>query len=95
MKITSALKTEMFTTAGNDWMNVSDSVRNPRLILMSFTSRKNRATRNASPNPASRRAGTAKSTNPTSATMKSTLYMKLDQYIFHPIAATSSAASRM
>ena len=94
MKITSALNTLMFTTAGSDWTNVSESVRKPREILISFTRRRNRATRNASPNPASRRDGIAKSRNPTSATTKSTLYMKLDQYIFHPIAATSRHASR-
>ena len=74
MKITKAERALMFTTAGRDCMKVRDRVRSPRLILISFTSRKNRATRNASPNPAWRKLGTAKSTKPATATKKSTLY---------------------
>ena len=95
MKTMSADKSEMFATAGNDCTNVSTSVRKPREILMSLTSRRNRATLNASPMPLSLRVGTARSRNPAIATKKSTRFIGLRQYVFQLIAAMSRPASRM
>ena len=94
MKTMSADKSEMFATAGNDCTNVSASVRKPREILMSLTSRRNRATLNASPMPLSLR-GKTRSRNPVIATKKSTRFIGLRQYVFQLIAAMSRPASRM